>query len=542
MKLKLIMWLCFVAFTSTLVAQTPDLINYQAIVRDANNTVITNQSVSIKFIITEGLPNGLVIYEENQSSTTNSHGLINIKIGSGLMITGTLDAIDWSANSYYLTTSIDPTGAANYTLSGISELVSVPYALHAKTVENADDADADPENEIQDLQLNGSNLSISNNLTATVIDLSNLIVDTQLNEAAVDGFVSNNGYITSEIDGSITNEIELPAGGINGQILQTNGSGTYTWVNKTVDTDTQLNEAAVDAFVADNGYITTEIDGSITNEIELPVGGSNGQVLQTNGSGTYTWVNQSTDADADPTNEIELPVGGTNGQVLATNGTGTYTWINQNLDTDTQLNEAAVDALVANNGYLTSEVDGSITNEIQTLSISGSDLTISGSGGNTITLPSGSSGYKIGQQLDGGTIIFVDSTGLHGKIAANTDLAGTYAYQSDGPTQVSGAISFYDGSANTAALAAAGGVYNAADACAALGDGNWYLPSYSEFILMYNNLHILSGFDFSVAIYWTSTTTTIFGGATGASYYLTGSSSLSQTVDTASKVRAMRQF
>lgn len=39
--------------------------------------------------------------------------------------------------------------------------------------------------------------------------------------------------------------------------------------------------------------------------------------------------------------------------------------------------------------YLTSEVDGSTTNEIQTLSISGSDLTISGAGGNTVTLPSG---------------------------------------------------------------------------------------------------------------------------------------------------------
>jgi hypothetical protein len=509
MKLKSILWLCFVAFTSNLVAQTPELINYQAIVRDVNNSVITNQSVSIKFVITEGLPNGLVIYEENQSATTNSHGLINIQIGSGLFIVGTLDAIDWSANSYYLTTSIDPTGAANYTLSGISELVSVPYALHAKTVDNADDADADPVNEIQDLQLNGNNLSITNNPAATAIDLSIIDTDTHLNENAVDAYVANNGYITTEIDGSITNEIELPAGGINGQILQTNGSGAYTWVNKTINTDTQLNEAAVDAFVADNGFITTEIDGSITNEIELPVGGANGQVLQTNGSGVYTWVNQTT-----------------------------------NTDTDTQLNEAAVDAFVTNNGYITTEVDGSVTNEIQTLSISGSDLTISGAGGNTVTLPTtgGTAGYKIGQKLEGGTIIFVDSTGLHGKIVADADLLGSYAYQSNGPNQVSGATSYYDGSANSTALTAAGGVYDAADACAAFGDGNWYLPSYAEFVLIYNNFHLLSGFDFSVAIYWTSTTTTVFGGSTGAAYYLTGSANFNQTVSTLSKVRPMRQF
>lgn len=39
--------------------------------------------------------------------------------------------------------------------------------------------------------------------------------------------------------------------------------------------------------------------------------------------------------------------------------------------------------------YLITEVDGSTTNEIQTLSIAGNNLTISGTGGNTVTLPSG---------------------------------------------------------------------------------------------------------------------------------------------------------
>ena len=511
MKIKSFIWLLFVAISTNLIAQTPEKINYQAIVRDVNNTVVANQTVGVKFTITETTPTGTVIYEETQNPTTNSHGLINLKIGTGAFITGTLSAIDWSANSYYLTTSIDPAGGTNYTLTGVSELVSVPYALHAKTVENADDADADPTNEIQDLQLVGNDLSITNNGTATVIDLTPYLdnTDTQLTEAEVDAFANNNGYLTSftEVDGDPTNEIELPTGGTNGQVLQTDGSGNYTWVNQTVDTDTQLAEAEVDAFANNNGYLTsfTEVDG-------------------------------------DPTNEIELPTGGTNGQVLQTDGSGNYTWVNQTVDTDTQLSEAAVDAFANNNGYLTSEVDGSITNEIQTLSITGSDLSISG--GNTITLPSSSAPtFAIGQHYQGGIIVFIDSTGLHGLIVAESDL-GSYQYQSDGPTQTS-ATDFNNGQTNTATLAAASGTYNAADACAAYTGGgftDWYLPSYTEFIIIYNNLYVLSGFNFASAIYWTSTTTTVFGGANAASFYLSGSGNLNQAVGTFSLVRPVRQF
>lgn len=512
MKIKSILLLCCIALTSNIFAQAPDVINYQAIVRDVNNTVIANQSVSVKFVITEGLPTGTVVYEEDQSPTTNSHGLINLKIGTGAFVTGTLAAIDWSANSYYLTTSIDPTGGSNYTLSGVSELVSVPYALHAKTVDDKDDADADPANEIQDLQLVGSDLSITNNGSATIIDLSPLMVDTdtQLDESEVDAFVANNGYLTTEVDGSVTNEIELPAGGANGQILQTDGSGNYAWVNKTVDTDTQLDETDVDAMVSNNGYLTsfTEVDGSVTNEIELPTGGSNGQVLQTDGSGNYTWVNQTT-------------------------------------DTDTQLNEAAVDGFVANNGYLTSftEVDGSTTNEIQTLSISGSDLTISGTGGNTVTLPSASGPtFAVGQYHEGGIIIFVDSTGLHGLIAAESDL-GSFQFQTGGQNALTSANSLTDGQANTNFLTASGNTYSAADACAAStlgGQNDWYLPSYTEFIILYNNLYVLEGYNVQ-NFYWTSSFVDPFG-TTGYMYALSGAANLSYDTNTFCSVRAIRKF
>ncbi len=70
--------------------------------------------------------------------------------------------------------------------------------------------DGDITNEIQDLALTGNTLTITNNGTATDIDLSPYLdnTDTQLTEAEVDAYTNNNGYITSEIDGDITNEIQ----------------------------------------------------------------------------------------------------------------------------------------------------------------------------------------------------------------------------------------------------------------------------------------------------------------------------------------------
>ena len=103
------------------------------------------------------------------------------------------------------------------------------------------------------------------------------------------------------------------------------------------------------------------------------------------GTGTDDWNNLTNipagfsdnvdnidDADNNPLNEIELPTGGVNGQLLSTDGAGNYTWVDdQNTDTNTQLTEVQVDAFVANNGYITSpnDADSDPLNEIDTFFI-----------------------------------------------------------------------------------------------------------------------------------------------------------------------------
>ena len=67
------------------------------------------------------------------SGTTNENGVVTLEIGDGTVVTGNLDTIDWKKGPYFLKTEIDPAGGTNYTITGTSQLLSVPYALYAET-------------------------------------------------------------------------------------------------------------------------------------------------------------------------------------------------------------------------------------------------------------------------------------------------------------------------------------------------------------------------------------------------------------------------
>jgi uncharacterized protein (TIGR02145 family) len=119
-------------------AQAPQKMSYQCVVRNSSGTLVTNQSVGIKISILQGSTSGNVVYQEtyNPNPQTNANGLVTVEIGGGVPLSGTFSTIDWASGTYFLKTETDPTGGTNYTISGTSQLLSVPYALHAKTAEN----------------------------------------------------------------------------------------------------------------------------------------------------------------------------------------------------------------------------------------------------------------------------------------------------------------------------------------------------------------------------------------------------------------------
>jgi len=137
-----------------LFAQSPEGFKYQAVLRDDASNILHDQAVGIQIEILSGDINGMVVYSETFELSTNDYGLVNMEIGKG-QTPDDFAAIDWSAGSHFIRISVDPEGGAAYEEMGTSQLMSVPYAMHAKTAESVlidevDDADSDPENELQE--------------------------------------------------------------------------------------------------------------------------------------------------------------------------------------------------------------------------------------------------------------------------------------------------------------------------------------------------------------------------------------------------------
>jgi hypothetical protein len=112
-------------------AQTPEKMSYQAVIRDSSNALVTNTQVGMEINIRQGSISGTIVYTETQTPTTNANGLVSIEIGGG----PGFNAINWSSGPYFIETKTDIAGGTNYTISGTSQLLSVPYALHTKIAE-----------------------------------------------------------------------------------------------------------------------------------------------------------------------------------------------------------------------------------------------------------------------------------------------------------------------------------------------------------------------------------------------------------------------
>lgn len=114
------------------VSAQPESFKYQTVARDAGGNIVESQPVSFQISIRQGAPDGINIYTETHTTTTNQFGLANLEIGAGTVGAGDFASIDWGSDDYYLEISFDITGGSNYELAGTSQLLAVPYALYAK--------------------------------------------------------------------------------------------------------------------------------------------------------------------------------------------------------------------------------------------------------------------------------------------------------------------------------------------------------------------------------------------------------------------------
>jgi len=130
--MKKIYLLFTILFSLTILAQAPEKMSYQAVIRDSGDALLVSTTVGMQISILQGSSTGTAVYVETQTPTTNANGLISIEVGNGTVVSGDFTTIDWSTGSYYIQTEVDPTGGTSYTITGANQLLSVPYALFAK--------------------------------------------------------------------------------------------------------------------------------------------------------------------------------------------------------------------------------------------------------------------------------------------------------------------------------------------------------------------------------------------------------------------------
>ncbi|MBI9069626.1 MAG: hypothetical protein JEZ09_20185 [Salinivirgaceae bacterium] len=164
--------------TANVFAQSPEKMSYQAVIRDASGTLVTTQ-VGMKLSVLKGddASSASEEYAETLTPTPNSNGLVSAEFGGQ---TG-WDDIDWTTGKFFIKTETDVDNDGTYDVEGVSQLLSVPYALHAKTAEiiTGDINETDP-----------------------VFDASIASAITKTDTAKW------NNKLDTEVDGSITNELQ----------------------------------------------------------------------------------------------------------------------------------------------------------------------------------------------------------------------------------------------------------------------------------------------------------------------------------------------
>ena len=258
-------------------SQIPQAFKYQAVARDASGNVLVNKLVSIRTSILLGGPTGSSVYAETQSIATNDFGVITLNIGEGTIVSGNFTDINWGATTYFIKTELDVTGGTNYQFMGITQLLSVPYALYSeKTGSSNNDHDTSSTNEIQVISFNNDTLYLSN---GGQIFLGKYLDNTDKQTLNITGNkleISGGNSVTFsgavDLDADPTNELQFLSRGHDTLYLS---KGNYTVMPKNLDNDStneiQFLSRGHDTLYLSKGNFSVlpkNLDNDSTNELQ----------------------------------------------------------------------------------------------------------------------------------------------------------------------------------------------------------------------------------------------------------------------------------
>ncbi len=324
--------------TAGLFAQAPSGFRFQAVARDASNDVMATDNIAVRISLLRGGPSGAVEYSERHEVTTTDLGVFDLHIGNGSFLSGDMNAIDWGMDAYFLKVDIDPDGGSSYVNLGASQLLSVPYALYAKE-SGSGGGGGNPTDELQNL--------IYDPMTQTLT-------------------LTDGNSVTLQVGGS--------GGGTDDQTISLSGTTLSIEGGNSVDLSV-LQDGVNDADADPANELQNLSFNPATNELTI-LGGN-----------TITIPSGGTDADADPMNELQtISISGN--QLSLSEGGGTVT-LPGGGGTDSQtltFNPATNELTISGGNTVTipsggTDADADPMNEIQTISIAGSVISLSDGGG-----------------------------------------------------------------------------------------------------------------------------------------------------------------
>jgi hypothetical protein len=76
------------------------------------------------------------MYKELHTSTTNINGLATIEVGKGTPLTNTFSSINWGQGPYFLKVETSISSDTGFDVTGVSEILSVPYSFYAEKADS----------------------------------------------------------------------------------------------------------------------------------------------------------------------------------------------------------------------------------------------------------------------------------------------------------------------------------------------------------------------------------------------------------------------
>lgn len=194
------LFLLFLLVSLSANAQTPQRMSYQSVVRNASGQLATNANVGIKVSLLQGSVSGAAVFSETHQVMTNTNGLVSIEIGGGNAASGNFADINWASGPYFIKSEIDPQGGSNYSIVGVSQLLSVPYALYAENTKSQGKSTIFITGDITDQQAQ-EKLAKELGPFTEYITVTNTTALTTLNLNGIDNLfkleISNNSALTS---------------------------------------------------------------------------------------------------------------------------------------------------------------------------------------------------------------------------------------------------------------------------------------------------------------------------------------------------------